>query len=921
MSSSSFTLLYFAAATSYTRKQHETFSAPLPVTELYSILEMQYPGITEKVLDSSALTVNLDYVDVTEESDKGERGLIINAGDEVAIIPPHTPLRRQRNYKVELKPSWSVRSSFTHLTMARQIAQTIFYKTVGSVDIPLDIYLPATATNVPVLLWFHGGGLLQNKRTNISPHHLRGVEKYQYAFVSADYRLAPQVGIADIFEDVRDCIAFVRGGLGMHIGKDVVDTSRLAVSGSSAGGYLAFLAGLYVEPKPSLILPIYPITDPLGTFFTTPQVKPFAGSQTSKDVVAPFLDPNGEVVTDCSKTSSRNHLYTWMQQEAILKDLLHIRPGDNKFRIAKNIYEHKLPPTYVVHGDIDTAVGVEQTDEVVGVMKGLNMEVEYERLHGVEHLFDREDTIELDRMYQFFLQHVSQISSEALTFAIADTRSVACASRSRWERHPISPRHRPLTVCTSNMAANQIDPRLVDPSGSTQQYAELASKSPQPQQEQQHSQQHSHPHQQHSIQDPAAYPKQPSQPYYQYPGPPPPAPQQQTSQYHESVESGEQSDLQDGRYHYPVGPESPEQDEGQSLEDLKRPRACEACRGLKVRCDQDPAHPEIPCKRCAKAGRPCVITQPSRKRQKKADSRVAELEKKLDALTAVLHQQQQQPGQAPRRGLGELSQNSSTHSPAVTSNYTMVDTPMSSHKRRRTEDEDAREVQTYDRDDTVAKDLSDQRPDPGQMLRDFEQSWVGNIDLKTYLHRTSPEEFVNRINALISPHQAATLVERYKTQLCPNLPAIVIPPDATAESIFKEKPILYVCILSAASFGVLNINTCEAITSEAVGAIADCVVRNGAKSLELIQAMQVIALWYKPPEQAEQTNFYQLLHMAAVMALDIGLGKRFNPAKARRGFGGPNANFIPGPQKTLPQDSDTLEARRAWLTCYYLSAR
>jgi len=75
------------------------------------------------------------------------------------------------------------------------------------------------------------------------------------------------------------------------------------------------------------------------------------------------------------------------------------------------------------------------------------------------------------------------------------------------------------------------------------------------------------------------------------------------------------------------------------VNDPKRSRACEACRGLKVRCDQDPAHPEIPCKRCAKAKRQCIITAPSRKRQKKTDSRVAELEKKIDALTASLHAQ------------------------------------------------------------------------------------------------------------------------------------------------------------------------------------------------------------------------------------------------------------------------------------------
>lgn len=71
--------------------------------------------------------------------------------------------------------------------------------------------------------------------------------------------------------------------------------------------------------------------------------------------------------------------------------------------------------------------------------------------------------------------------------------------------------------------------------------------------------------------------------------------------------------------------------------DFKRPRACDSCRGLKVRCDQE--RPEQSCRRCAKAGRPCVTTPPTRKRQKKADSRVAELERKIDALTATLHAQ------------------------------------------------------------------------------------------------------------------------------------------------------------------------------------------------------------------------------------------------------------------------------------------
>ncbi len=85
---SHFTILYFASATSYTQRQHDFLSAPMLIGELPKALESKYPGITAKVLDSSALTVNLEYVDFEEEAAKGEAALVIREGDEVGIIPP-----------------------------------------------------------------------------------------------------------------------------------------------------------------------------------------------------------------------------------------------------------------------------------------------------------------------------------------------------------------------------------------------------------------------------------------------------------------------------------------------------------------------------------------------------------------------------------------------------------------------------------------------------------------------------------------------------------------------------------------------------------------------------------------------------------------------------------------------------------------
>ena len=86
-----FNLLYFASATSFTAKEFEAFPAPLPLKKLFPFLEERYSGITRKVLDSCLVTVNMNYVDMPSESDsadKTDEEIVIQEGDEVAIIPP-----------------------------------------------------------------------------------------------------------------------------------------------------------------------------------------------------------------------------------------------------------------------------------------------------------------------------------------------------------------------------------------------------------------------------------------------------------------------------------------------------------------------------------------------------------------------------------------------------------------------------------------------------------------------------------------------------------------------------------------------------------------------------------------------------------------------------------------------------------------
>lgn len=82
-----FTILYFASASSHTTKDSEQLQAPLPLSKLFETLEDKYNGIRAKVLESCLVTINLEYVDVPDSAAAGTE-IIINGGDEVAIIPP-----------------------------------------------------------------------------------------------------------------------------------------------------------------------------------------------------------------------------------------------------------------------------------------------------------------------------------------------------------------------------------------------------------------------------------------------------------------------------------------------------------------------------------------------------------------------------------------------------------------------------------------------------------------------------------------------------------------------------------------------------------------------------------------------------------------------------------------------------------------
>lgn len=98
-----------------------------------------------------------------------------------------------------------------------------------------DIHHLPDTSGMPVVVWFHGGGLTAGKRS--IPEELKNAG---YVVAAADYRLVPQVDVGDCIDDAAAAVAWVFDNIMKYGG----DTDKIFVAGHSAGAYLVSMIGL-----------------------------------------------------------------------------------------------------------------------------------------------------------------------------------------------------------------------------------------------------------------------------------------------------------------------------------------------------------------------------------------------------------------------------------------------------------------------------------------------------------------------------------------------------------------------------------------------------------------------------------------------------------------------------------------------------
>lgn len=257
----------------------------------------------------------------------------------------------------------------------------------------------------------------------------------------------------------------------------------------------------------------------------------------------------------------------------------------------------------------------------------------------------------------------------------------------------------------------------------------------------------------------------------------------------------------------------------------KRSRACQSCRAMKIRCN--PVEGQEACLACSKVNRQCIMPGPSRKRQKTVH-KVAELEKKINALTQSLLAKTHTdptPQQSPVvTDASRSAKESNKDSPDVRSNFPLF--PKS------------------------------------------DEPWAPAPCKSSVTHY---EDVIDR--GIVSMAIADRIFDKFVQDLNPLCPLVAFPPGTTAEAVRRSRPMLFAAILASGCITLVPEVQAD-IASELASQLAQRVFYLFEHNLDLIQALLIYTTWVGKHKEAKDMGFNTYIHSAIVMAHDMGLTKR-----------------------------------------------
>ncbi len=243
--------------------------------------------------------------------------------------------------------------------------KTHVYKTLEGVKIQADVYRAEDREKRPVVVWIHGGALIVGSRNSVPKQLLDLCRKEGFALVSLDYRLAPEVKLPAIIEDVQDAFRWLhKQGPDLHL-----DTDRIVVTGGSAGGYLTLMTGFCVKPRPCALVAWWGYGDVDGDWYTKPS-EHYRKQVPLIDKEDAYKAVGGKVLAgtegNTGEQKARGRFYHYLRQNGLwTREVAGFDPVKERGKLdaycpIRNV-SAEYPPTLLIHGTADTDVPYEQS--------------------------------------------------------------------------------------------------------------------------------------------------------------------------------------------------------------------------------------------------------------------------------------------------------------------------------------------------------------------------------------------------------------------------------------------------------------------------------------------------------------------------------------------------------------------------------
>ncbi len=206
------------------------------------------------------------------------------------------------------------------------------YRNIDGISLTLDVYVPSkrlgeppwvkqTEGNKPTLLYFHGGGWRGGEKESRALEILPYVDK-GWIVVTANYRLLKQTSLPEIIGDCKTALNWVYN----NANNFKIDTTKIIVSGNSAGGHLALMTALSKEDS------IYKCDYPIK----------------KRNKVAGVINWYG--ISDVSLFVKK-----WKDKQMLFEDQTQLDMVYKKTS-PLNFIDDKTMPILTVHGEIDSVV-------------------------------------------------------------------------------------------------------------------------------------------------------------------------------------------------------------------------------------------------------------------------------------------------------------------------------------------------------------------------------------------------------------------------------------------------------------------------------------------------------------------------------------------------------------------------------------